>query len=476
MTGRRPCPVAPGPLEEYAARFDDLFTRVAQRRGFREYLAGLLAPRDRNKTLTALAGAEPVTGAQHAAVQRLQFFLSESRWDPDRVNDRRLELLRADPATAPHDAGVLVIDDSGDRKDGTKTAHVGRQWLGRYGKTDNGVVTVTTVWADERVYYPVHAVPYTPARHFAKGKNDPAFRTKLAIGAALAVTARAAGFTFRAVVADCAYGDQDGFRAELAEAGLPFVMALRPRRGTWARAADAHTPVEAARALAWGGPEDPGDWTAVVRTFRDGHAETWWAADATLGGWGPDGVRRLAVATADPGTLPGKATWYLVTNLPRPGGPREPSSPHPAAGLAEIVRLYSIRNWIEQSYKQVKDELGWADFQVRSDIAIRRHQVLVNCAFSFCWAAWFAHPPPAATPPVPGASGGERGARCRRPAAVLAPGDPGRPRLAGPVDHAAALVDRLVEGAPAPAAASPDQLGRGRLRPAPLHPELTNYR
>jgi hypothetical protein len=477
MTRRRPCPAAPGPLEDYAARFDDLFGSLAQRRGFREYLAGLLAPRDRNKTLTALAGAEPVAGAQHPAVQRLQFFLSESRWDPERVNDRRLELLRADPATAPHGGGVLVIDDSGDRKDGTKTAHVGRQWLGRYGKTDNGVVTVTTVWADERLYYPVHAVPYTPARHFAKGKNDPAFRTKLQIGASLAVQARDAGFTFRAVAADCAYGDQDGFRAELAEAGLPFVMALRPRRGTWARAADAHTPVEAACALTWDGPDDPGDWHPVVRTFRDGHAETWWAADATLGGWGPDGIRRLVVATADPGTLPDKATWYLATNLPRPGGPREAGSPHPAADLAEITRIYAIRNWIEQGYKQVKDELGWADFQVRSDIAIRRHQVLVNCAFSFCRAAWFAHPPPSVTAPGPGAGGGERGARTRRavPAAVLAPGDPGGARLAGPVDHAATLADRLVERAPAPAAASPDQLGRGRLRPASLHPELTNH-
>src|SRR4249919_1219410 len=331
MTGRRLCPAAPGPLEDYAARFDDLFGRLAQRRGFREYLAGLLAPRDRNKTLTALAGAEPVAGAQHPAVQR----------------------LHADPATATHEAGVLVIDDSGDRKDGTKTAHVGHQWLGRYGKTDNGVVTVTTVWADERLYYPVDAVPYTPAKHFAKGKNDPAFRTKLQIGAALAVQAREAGFVFRAVVADCAYGDQDGFRAELAEAGLPFVMALRPRRGTWARDADAHTPAEAARALAWNGPDDPGDWRPVTRTFRDGHAETWWAADATLGGWGPDGVRRLVVATADPATLPDKVTWYLVTNLPRPGGPREPDSPYPAAGLAEIVRLYGIRHWIEQGYKQV---------------------------------------------------------------------------------------------------------------------------
>src|SRR5262249_56115500 len=177
-----------------------------------------------NKGVAGGGGAEAVGGEEDRWVQRLQFFLSESRWDPERVNDRRLELLRADPATAPHDAGVLVIDDSGDRKDGTKTAHVGHQWLGRYGKTDNGVVTVTTVWADERLYYPVHAVPYTPAKHFAKGKSDPGFPTKLAIGADLAVRARAAGFVFRAVAADSAYGDQDGFRGELAAAGLPFVV------------------------------------------------------------------------------------------------------------------------------------------------------------------------------------------------------------------------------------------------------------
>jgi hypothetical protein len=54
MTKRLPCPPAPGPLEDYAARFDDLFATLAQRRGFREYLQGLLLPKDRNKTLTAL--------------------------------------------------------------------------------------------------------------------------------------------------------------------------------------------------------------------------------------------------------------------------------------------------------------------------------------------------------------------------------------------------------------------------------------
>ena len=176
----------------------------------------------------------------------------------------------------------------------------------------------------------------------------------------------------------------------------------------------------------------------MTRAFRDGHTETWWAADATLGWWGPDGARRLVVATADPGTLPGKATWYLVTNLPRPGGPQTAGSPHPPADLAEIVRIYGIRHWIEQSYKQVKDELGWADFQVRSDAAIRRHQALVNCAFSFCWAAWFAdHPPQHDAAPPPGARRRREGGpsppdrRRRRPGrgrcAQCAPGFPPGP-------------------------------------------------
>jgi len=101
MTTRRSCPPAPGPLEDYAQRFDVLFSSLAQRRGLRDYLQGLLLPRDRNKTLTGLAGAEPITGAQHREVQRLQWFLSESAWDHEQVNDRRVQLLCEDPATAP---------------------------------------------------------------------------------------------------------------------------------------------------------------------------------------------------------------------------------------------------------------------------------------------------------------------------------------------------------------------------------------
>src|SRR5919202_5052307 len=103
MTARRPSSAAPGPLEDYAREFDDLFGVLAQREGFRAYLQGLLLPHDRNKTLTGLIGTEPVVGAQAAPAQALQYFLSESRWDAEALNVRRLELLLSDPATQSHD-------------------------------------------------------------------------------------------------------------------------------------------------------------------------------------------------------------------------------------------------------------------------------------------------------------------------------------------------------------------------------------
>src|SRR5215203_5443586 len=77
MTKRLLVNPAPGPLEHYAQRFDDLFSRArAQREGFRRYLEGLLLPAERNKTLTALANSEPLAGAQRKEAQSLQWSLS----------------------------------------------------------------------------------------------------------------------------------------------------------------------------------------------------------------------------------------------------------------------------------------------------------------------------------------------------------------------------------------------------------------
>jgi SRSO17 transposase len=243
-------------LETYATQFDPVLARLPQRRGFRDYLAGLLAPRARNKTLTCLADTEPVAGAQHREAQRLQYFLSESVWDAEAVNQVRVRLLREDTLTRPHAGGVLVIDDTGDRKDGPAMAHVARQYLGSVGKTDRGIVVVTSLWADEHAYWPVDLAPYTPASRLPQGERDPGFATKPQLAVALIATAQATGIPFRAVVADCAYGDNPNFLEALAASGAPWVLALRPSRGVWAREEDPHTPWRPPKR--WRGVAPPG--------------------------------------------------------------------------------------------------------------------------------------------------------------------------------------------------------------------------
>ena len=91
VTPRLPTTPAPAPVERYAVQFDDVFVSRSQRQAFRDVMVGLLRPRDRNKTLTALADVEPGrAGAQHCETQRLHRFLAESPWDVDRVNTRRI--------------------------------------------------------------------------------------------------------------------------------------------------------------------------------------------------------------------------------------------------------------------------------------------------------------------------------------------------------------------------------------------------
>jgi len=388
MTRRLSVDPAPGPLEEYTARFDDLFRARAQREGFRRYLEGLLLPAERNKTLTALANTEPLKGAQRREAQSLQWFLSESGWDPKEVNERRLELLFEQRASAPSGKGVLVIDEHGDRKWGKHTAHVGRQWLANIGKTENGVVSVSSLWADEKVYYPVDFEPYTPSHHFEGGKNDPQFRTKLKIASELVELAVRRSIPFAAVVADSFYGEDEGFKQSLSELGTGYVLALRPSHAWWHKEDEIGSPWEAAVAAEWEGERHPGDWVEVVRRFKDGHEEAWWALEVEAGPYGPQRARRAVVVTTDPEKLPDRATWYLVSNLPHPEIESAKESELASADLAQIVRLYGLRMWVEQSYKQVKHVLGWGEYQVRSDVAIRHHWQLVCCAFSFCWWAY----------------------------------------------------------------------------------------
>ncbi len=465
MTKRIEITPAPEPLEAYARHFDALLGKSNQREGFRHYLEGLLLPSERHKTLTGLVNTEPMVGAQLPRAQKLQWFLSESDWDERTVQAERLTLLREDPSTAPTSDGVLVIDETGDRKDGHHTAHVGRQYLANLGKIDNGVVSVTSLWADERVYYPVDVEPYTPAHHFEKGKKDPQFRTKLKIAVELVRRAVQAHLPFRAVVADSFYGEDRGVKGGLRALGVGYVLALKPSHAWWHPIRAIGSFQEAAQAARWQSAERPGRWVKITRTFRDGSSQDWWALEVITGPYGPHKQERVVIATTDPLTLPDLTTFYLVTNLPAPGTPRAADSDLAAASLQEVVRLYGLRMWVEQNYKHVKHELGWSQYQVRSDRAMRRHWQLVCCAFSFCWyhashstaslmqeAREPSEPevPPQQSVPASAPGTGEKNQRGTRDAAtdVLAGGAAGSARMVGALDHAAALLAWLVSTAP----------------------------
>jgi SRSO17 transposase len=379
----------------------------------------------------------------------MQWFLCESTWDPDALTGQRLEVLRADPLTAPHAGGVLVIDEHGDRKWGAKTAHVGKQYLANLGKIENGVVSVSSLWADERVYYPLHVRPYTPAHHFARGKADPRFRTKLRLAAELVGQALALDWPFRAVVADSFYGEDRGFKAALQTLGVGYVVALQPSHAWWHPEGEIGSPEEYARAARWNGPDAPGDWTPVERAFHDGHRETWWALEVQKGPYGSGKTRRAIVATTDPATLPERQTWYLETNLP--AEPTEEGTATPA-GVVEVVRLYGLRHWVEQGYKQTKHALGWSEYQVRSDRAIRRHWALVCGACAFCWHHLGRAPADATGtrhgPAVPASAGGRPPRRGSQPSPGVVARRPARGAgLAGAASVARPLWGGVVSAA-----------------------------
>jgi hypothetical protein len=266
------------------------------------------------------------------------------------------------------------------------------------------------------------------------------------------------------VVADSLYGEDRGLREGLRQLQVPYVLALNPAHAWWHPEAVAGSLREVAREAGWVRTEKPGQWIQITRAFRDGSTQDWWAVEIVAGPYGPGKTERAVVATTDPAALPDLTTWYLVTNLPASTDDAGNLSPFPPASLEEIIRLYGLRTWVEQSYKQVKHALGWSQYQVRSDTAIRRHWQLVCCAFCFCWyhVSCFSsstteelQKPSApeglsdANVPTESAGMGKKN-QCRNRQAILgilAKGPASCPRMVGAVDHAATLLASVVRAA-----------------------------
>src|SRR5260370_514982 len=186
---------------------------------------------------------------------------------------------------------------------------------GNVGKMDKVGVGVSSLGAEEGVYYRVDVEPYPPAVYFAKGKQDPAFRTKLVIARQLVERAISDGLSFRAMVADSFYGEDRTLRGGLRKLSVPYVMALKPSHAWWHPEEVAGTLQDVAPEAAWWVADHPAQWRRITRTFRDGSTQDWWVLEIVAGPYGPDKTERAIVATTDPESPPDRSTWYLETNL-----------------------------------------------------------------------------------------------------------------------------------------------------------------
>ena len=164
--------------------------------------------------------------------------------------------------------------------------------------------------------------------------------------------------------------------------------------------------------------------------------------------------------------------------MPAPGSRPARRAALEAADLAEIVRVYGLRGWVEQSYKQCKTELGWADAMVRSDSALRRHWLLIFCAFTFCWWHWLrgTPTPPAAPPPETNLLPHEKKNEAVPLGGVASHPAPGS-RVVAALGRAATLLARLDRRLLTTSTTAVDGLGGERPFTQDIsHPELTNYR
>ena len=105
----------------------------------------------------------------------------------------------------------LIVDDSGHRKSGNFTEVMGRQYIGEIGKTENGVVAVTSHLYDGIKSLPLDRELYQKADSLAKGNADPEFKKKPEIARDLIDQSLARGDQPAIVLIDAGYGNNTSF-------------------------------------------------------------------------------------------------------------------------------------------------------------------------------------------------------------------------------------------------------------------------
>jgi SRSO17 transposase len=370
MSKARPATPTVAFIDDYCARYRDLFRNVRHFEQFTALHLGLLAE-TRRKTLPRLGKTV------HTDPQALHHFLANAEWSVEALRQRRLELLRQALGQAPF---ILCIDETGDRKKGHTTDYVASQYIGNLHALANGIVSVNAYGVLGATTFPLLFRIFKPQTRLKAGDG---YKTKPQLAIELIEELLRVGFRFSVVLADSLYGDSGPFISALHRLGLRYVVAIRSNHGVWM------LPGQRIRRTRW---------RPFARVFTDGTSEERFLRETIFG---TRRTVRYFQITTDPQTLPPETTWDLMTNQP---GKIEDT----------VGNTFGLRTWIEYSFKHAKDDLGWADYRVTEYDAIERWWELVMSAYTLVSlqtadVAALAHlaPPPDAssTAPPPGALG-----------------------------------------------------------------------
>src|SRR3954454_21660133 len=212
-------------LEEVHARIAGAFARSEPRVRVLAYLRGLLGQLERKNgwTLAEAAGEVSPDG-----MQRL---LRTADWDADAVRDE----LRGYVVERLGAGGVLIVDETGFIKKGSRSAGVARQYTGTTGKIDNCQIRVFLAYAtpagraliDRELYLPK---AWTDDRERARAGgigDEVGFATKPELARGMLTRALEAGVPAGWVCADEVYGQDKRLRVWCEQHALPYVLATR---------------------------------------------------------------------------------------------------------------------------------------------------------------------------------------------------------------------------------------------------------
>ena len=216
-------------LDAVMARIGPRFARSEPRWRVAAFVRGLLAglPRTNCWSIAEHAGEVDPHG-----MQRL---LAEAVWDTDAVrDDLRDYVVQNLRPRRPGLGAVLVVDETGDVKKGTKTVGVQRQYSGTAGRVENCQVAVYLGYATTRGYTLIDHALYLPRawtadpdRMSAAGvPGDIEFATKPALAAQMITRALDAGVQAAWVSGDEVYGNTATLRHALAARHLGYVLAI----------------------------------------------------------------------------------------------------------------------------------------------------------------------------------------------------------------------------------------------------------